>query len=65
MNVAEGSLAETESLLRLSRDLGFTDDGVGGRLVKEAEDLSPHAVPLRQAVERRVDDRAREQLPDC
>ena len=40
LNVAEGSLAETESLLRLSRDLGFTDDQVAGGLVKEAEDLS-------------------------
>jgi four helix bundle protein len=65
LNVAEGSLAETESLLRLSRDLGFTDDQVAGGLVKEAEDLSRMLQRFRQAVERRVDDRAREQLPDC
>lgn len=33
LNVAEGSLAETESLLRLSHDLGVADDAVVGELV--------------------------------
>ena len=52
LNVAEGSLAETESLLRLSRDLGFADEAVVGELVKEAEDISRMLHGFRQAVER-------------
>lgn len=59
LNVAEGSLAETESLLRLSRDLGFADDGVVGELVEEAEEISQMLHGFRQAVERRVGDRDR------
>ena len=57
LNVAEGSLAETESLLRLSRDLGFADEAVVGALVNEAEDISRMLHGFRQAVERRVVDR--------
>ena len=54
MNVAEGSLAETESLLRLSHDLGFADDAVVGELVRESEKLARMLHGCRQAVERRV-----------
>jgi four helix bundle protein len=57
LNVAEGSLAETESLLRLSLDLGLTDDAVVGELVKEAEEISRMLHVFRQAVERRARDR--------
>ena len=57
LNVAEGSLAETESLLRLCRDLGFADDGVVGVLVKESEDISRMLHGFRRTVERRVEDR--------
>ena len=57
LNVAEGSLAETESLLRLARDLGFADHAVVGEVVKEAEDISRMLHGFRQAVERRVGDR--------
>jgi len=57
LNVAEGSLAETEPLLRLSRDLGFADDAVVGELIKEAEDISRMLHGFRQAVERRVEGR--------
>jgi len=57
LNVAEGSLAETESLLRLSRELGFADEAVVGELVKEAEDISRMLHGVRQAVERRIGDR--------
>ncbi len=54
--MAEGSLAETESLLRLARDLGFADRAVVGKLIKEAEDISRMLHGFRQAVERRVGD---------
>jgi four helix bundle protein len=54
LNVAEGSLAETESLLRLSHDLGFADDAVVGELVRESEELARMLHGFRQAVERRV-----------
>lgn len=56
LNVAEGSLAETESLLRLARDLEFADHAVVGELVKEAEDISRMLHGFRQAVERRIGD---------
>jgi four helix bundle protein len=54
LNVAEGSLAEAESLLRLSRDLGFADDAVVGELIKEAEEIARMLHGFREAVERRV-----------
>ena len=57
LNVAEGSLAETESLLRLcpaTSDLLTT--AVVGVLVKESEDISRMLHRFRQAVERRVED---------
>lgn len=57
LNVAEGSLAETESLLRLSHDLGFAEDAVVDDLVKEAEEIARMLHGFRQAVERRVWDR--------
>ncbi len=56
LNVAEGSLAETESLLRLSRDLGFGADRLVAELVKESEDISRMLHRFRQAVEGRVED---------
>ena len=57
LNVAEGSLAETESLLRLSHDLGFAEDAAVGDLVNEAEEIARMLHGFRQAVERRVGER--------
>ncbi len=64
LNVAEGSLAETESLLRLSHDLGFADDVVVGELVRESEELARMLHGFRRAVERRVGE-ARPLSRDC
>jgi four helix bundle protein len=51
LNIAEGSLAETESLLRLSRDLHFANSGAVDRLVAEAEEISRMLNALRRSVE--------------
>lgn len=51
LNVAEGSVAETESLLRLSRDLGFAEDAAIARLVEEAEEISRMLNGFRHSIE--------------
>jgi four helix bundle protein len=50
LNIAEGSLAETESLLRLSRDLELTTGAALDPLVQEAEELSRMVHGMRKAV---------------
>ena len=52
LNIAEGSLAETEALLRLSVDLGFGERVVKGRLLTEIEEVSKMVAALRRSVER-------------
>jgi four helix bundle protein len=51
LNVAEGSLAETEALLRLSQDLGFSDLRATRRLLGEAEEIARMIAALRRSVE--------------
>jgi four helix bundle protein len=48
LNVAEGSLAETEALLRLARDLLF--NGSLDRLIDEAQQISRMVYALRTKV---------------
>jgi four helix bundle protein len=51
LNIAEGSLAETEALLRLSGDLGFGERSTLARLVQEAEEVSRMVAAMRKSVE--------------
>jgi four helix bundle protein len=51
LNIAEGSLAETEALFRLSEDLGFGERRTIARLVREAEELSGMVFATRESVE--------------
>jgi four helix bundle protein len=50
LDIARGSLAETECLLLLCRDLGFCSAEQANRLVGEAEDISRMLNALRRAV---------------
>jgi len=50
LNIAEGSLAELENLLMLSRDLGFIDGGSAGRLLDEADQVARMLSALRKRV---------------
>ncbi len=50
LNIAEGSLAETESLLRLSRDLELASGAAVDPLVGEVEELSRMVHGMREAV---------------
>ena len=51
LNIAEGSLAETESLLRLARDLEFGPAESLKTLIAEADEISRMVYALRAAVE--------------
>ena len=51
LNIAEGSLAETEALLRLSKDLGFGDATRIDELVAESEEIARMVNALRATVE--------------
>jgi four helix bundle protein len=54
LNIAEGSIAETESLLRLSKDLRFGDGGTVDALIAEAEEISRMTAALRGTVEAKM-----------
>ena len=51
LNIAEGSLAETEYLLILSRDLGYLPPEVSGPLLADASQISRMLHALRTRVE--------------
>ncbi len=52
LNIAEGSLAEVEYLLMLSRDLGFLDKDASGASLAEADEIARMISGLRGKVER-------------
>lgn len=54
LNIAEGSLAETDYLLLLSRDLGYLDAEVAEKLRGEAEEISRMLHVLRRKVQGRT-----------
>jgi len=55
LNIAEGSLAETESLLLLSKDLGFAKtDGVDS-LIAESDEIARMLYALRASVEASIE----------
>jgi four helix bundle protein len=51
LNMAEGSLAETEYLMMVSQDLGYLPTPAGSALLKEARELARMLHALRQKVE--------------
>ena len=51
LNIAEGSLVETEYLLMLSRDLGFLPRGSSETLLKEITEIARMLHGLRKKVE--------------
>ena len=51
LNIAEGSLPETESLLRLAKDLGFGRSELLKTLIAEADEISRMVYALRASVE--------------
>ena len=52
LNIAEGSLAETEYLIILSADLGYLAPTIKNQLTSEAQELARMLHALRQKVER-------------
>jgi four helix bundle protein len=50
INVAEGSLAESECLLRMAHDLGYIGSDSAAFLVREAEEISRMLNGLHRAV---------------
>lgn len=52
LNMAEGSLAEVEYLLMLSRDLNYASADAVGSLLQEATEIFAMLVALRRRVER-------------
>ena len=53
LNLAEGSLAETEYLILLCRDLGYVSGAVAEPLLAEASEISRMLCALRARVEQR------------
>src|SRR5712691_12244235 len=53
LNIAEASLAETEYLLMVSRDLGYVTSAVADSSLKEVSELSRMLFNLRKKVEPR------------
>jgi four helix bundle protein len=51
LNIAEGSIGETEYLLILSRDLGLINAGEAADLVQEASEIAQMLFSLREKVE--------------
>jgi four helix bundle protein len=51
LNIAEGSLAEVEYLLILTRDLEYVDCTVAGELASEADEIARMLQALRARVE--------------
>ena len=54
LDIARGSLAESQCLLLLCRDLGFCPVNFADKLVSDAEDISRMLNALRKAVLRRA-----------
>ena len=52
LNIAEGSLAESEYLVVLSRDLGYAAPETANRLFKETREIARMLHGLRRKVER-------------
>ena len=52
LNIAEGSLAEADYLLLLSRDLGYLDGEAAKKLRSEAEEIARMLYAFRHKVER-------------
>ena len=55
LNMAEGSLAETEYLLMLSRDLGYIQPPAASRYLKEASEILRMLSGLRATIARGPD----------
>ncbi|MFQ5930305.1 MAG: four helix bundle protein [Acidobacteriota bacterium] len=53
LNIAEGSLAETEYLLLLSRDLGYLDRDIAKQSLSEVDEIARMLNSLRAKVEER------------
>lgn len=51
LNISEGSVAETEYLLMLSRDLGFISGKTAGKLLDELTEVARMLNALRRKVE--------------
>jgi four helix bundle protein len=51
LNISEGSLAETENLVMMSRDLGFIASDKAGPLLNEISEISRMLATLRAKVE--------------
>lgn len=51
LNIAEGSLAETEYLIILSTDLGYVTSVIKDQLTSEAQEIASMLHALRQKVE--------------
>jgi four helix bundle protein len=62
LNIAEGSIAETEALLRLSADLGFASAATTPQLVGEAEEIARMLAAMRKSVEKQAS--PQRQCPD-
>jgi four helix bundle protein len=52
LNIAEGSLAETESLIMLSRDLGYVPTSLAEAPILETAEISRMLCALRSKVDR-------------
>jgi four helix bundle protein len=52
LNIAEGSLAETEYLLMLSRDLGYIQPSAASRYLKEVSEILRMLAGLRATIAR-------------
>ncbi len=52
LNIAEGSLAETEYLLMLARDLGYLSGDVAAPLLVESSEIAAMLYSLRAKVEK-------------
>ncbi len=53
LNIAEGSLAETEYLLMLSKDLGYLEEERADRALSEADEIARMLNALRSSVEQK------------
>ncbi len=53
LNIAEGSLAETEYLLMLSKDLGYLENDRADKALSEADEIARMLNALRGSVEQK------------
>ena len=54
LNIAQGSLSETEYLLLVSRDLGYIPAPIAGRYLSESSELLQMLLALRKKVQQHV-----------